>query len=339
MCRKGRNMEKDTKTRKWLITINNPQDKGYSHEHIRDIMKRFTGCVYWCMADEIGGERQTYHTHIYMCCKSAVRFSTVQSRFPKANLDMCKGTSSENRDYVFKLGKWEKSAKAETKVADTQEEYGEMPIERQGARNDLADMYDMIKQGMDDVDILEQSPDYILHFDKIDKVRQALTFKKFKNVEREVQCSYIWGLTGTGKTSSIVRKYGYDNVYRVTDYKHPFDGYRGQDVLVFEEFRSDLPMKQMLQFLDRYPLELPARFYNRYACYTKVYLISNEPLSYQYPNMQHDEPRGFNAFLRRIKNVYYFDGNGIKHSTIEVDDKGFRTLLQGEYNAFSEVVE
>ena len=26
----------------------------------------------------------------------------------------------------------------------------------------------------------------------------------------------------------------------LTDYTHPFDGYKGQDVIIFEEFRSDL---------------------------------------------------------------------------------------------------
>ena len=38
-----------------------------------------------------------------------------------------------------------------------------------------------------------------------------------------------------------------------------FDGYHGQDVLVFEEFSSQIPIEDMLNYLDIYPLSLPAR--------------------------------------------------------------------------------
>ena len=331
-------MEKDTRTRKWMITINNPQDKGYSHEHIKEIMKQFRGCIYWCMADEIGGERQTYHTHIYMCCKSAVKFSVMQCRFPKANLDMCKGTSGENRDYVFKLGKWEKTVKAETRVADTQEEFGELPLERQGARNDIADLYDMIKQGMSDYDIMEQSPDYLLHLDKIERARQTIRYEKYKDEWRDLQVTYIWGDTGAGKTRSVMEKYGYSNVFRVTDYQHPFDNYKGQDVIVFEEFRSSLKIGDMLNYLDGYPLELPSRYANKYACYTKVYIITNEPLSAQYSNtIQLSAVETYNAFLRRIHRVLRFTGEKILSQHLEIDRNGFVPVLDGEYTAFDDI--
>jgi hypothetical protein len=48
----------------------------------------------------------------------------------------------------FKEGRWVKDKKKGTKFVNTHEEFGEMPIERQGARNGIHDLYDMIKQGM-----------------------------------------------------------------------------------------------------------------------------------------------------------------------------------------------
>ena len=86
---------------------------------------------------------------------------------------------------------------------------------------------------------------------------------------------YISGATGTGKTRGVLEKNGYANVYRVTDYLHPFDSYNGQPVIAFDEFRSSLRIKEMLLFCDIYPIELPSRYTNKYACYNKVYIISN----------------------------------------------------------------
>ena len=67
---------------------------------------------------------------------------------------------------------------------------------------------------------------------------------------------------------------------------HPFDGYKGQKGILFDEFRSSLPLTEMLCYLDGYPVPLPCRYADRMACYTEVYIISNIPLEKQYPNVQ-----------------------------------------------------
>ena len=135
--------DKDLETRKWLLTINNPIDKGFTHEVLKDLLSKLK-VSYWCMSDETG-ENGTYHTHIYLYRKSAITAQRLHNLFPGAHRDYARGTSQENRDYVFKEGKWLNSEKGTTNHRDTHEEYGEMPIERPGARNDLADLYDMIK--------------------------------------------------------------------------------------------------------------------------------------------------------------------------------------------------
>lgn len=329
---------KDAQSRKWQVTINNPIEHGYTHDKIKEIMKKFKRCVYWCMSDEKGNLEETYHTHIYICCENGVLFSTMKNRFAGGHFEMCKGTSAENRDYVFKQGKWAGSLKEETRIDGTQEEFGECPIERQGARNDIADLYDMIKSGMSDYEIMEQSPDYLLHLDKIERARQSIRYEDYKEKWRDLQVTYIWGDTGSGKTRSVMEKYGYSNVFRVTDYQHPFDNYKGQDVIVFEEFRSSLKIGDMLNYLDGYPLELPSRYANKYACYTKVYIITNEPLSAQYSsNVQLSAIETYNAFLRRIHRVLRFTGGKILSQHLEVDRNGFVPVLDGEYTAFDDI--
>lgn len=305
----------DVQSRKWLLTINNPVEKGYTHEFLKSQLVKFKSCVYWCMSDEIGLMGETPHTHVYMACSSAVRFSTIHKKFEGAHFDIARGTSQENKEYVFKIGKWANTEKEDTRVEGTQEEWGEIPVERQGKRNDIEDLYDMIKQGMTDYEILESSPQYMLHIDKIEKVRQKVTMEKYRSGIRDLHVTYIYGETGAGKTRYIYDTYGFFNVFRVVDYGHPFDNYAGQDVLVFDEFRSSIQLGLMLQYLDCYPMELPCRYANKWACYTKVYIISNVSLREQYRNVQREEWESWQAFLRRIHEVHAYVGGKVHKGT------------------------
>lgn len=321
---------KDPQSRKWLFTINNPIDKGFTHDKLKDILAKLK-IEYWCMSDEIG-EEKTFHTHIFVYRTSPLRSSTLSNKLPNVHRDICNGTCVENRDYVFKQGKWLNTAKGETNLRDTHEEYGEIPIERQGARNDITDLYDMIKEGKSTYEILEECPNYLMHIDKIDKVRQTVREEEFKNTWRELHTEYIWGVTGTGKTRHIMEKYGYTECYRVTDYLHPFDAYKGQDVIIFEEFRSSLHLSDMLNYLDGYPLDLPSRYNNKHACYTKVFIISNIDLRDQYYNVQKFEKTSWDAFLRRIHKVKVFTGKEIVENETKVYLKDYFPIFNSPFD-------
>ncbi|AMJ40501.1 replication protein [Anaerotignum propionicum] len=256
------------------------------------------------MSDEVGGKERTHHTHIFIACSSAIRFSTIKNRFPQGHAEIARSTSATNRDYVFKEGKWENDQKAGTKIPDTQEEWGELPAERQGMRNDLADLYDMIKDGMTNFEIIEEVPEHLLNLDKIEKTRQTIREEQFNTTFRILEVIYIWGATNTGKTRSVMEQFGYENVFRVTNYQHGgFDGYKGQDVIIFEEFRSSLKIQDMLCYLDGYPLELPCRYVNKVACFTKVFIITNINLTEQYRANFCQDKETWDAFIRRINKV------------------------------------
>lgn len=316
-------MENDVRSRKWLVTINNPVEKGMEHNAIKAQLQLFKNCVYWCMSDEIGKDGGTYHTHIFICCSGAVRFSTLKKRFNGAHFDVCKGTAIDNKNYVFKEGKWSNTEKEDTRVDGTQEEWGDCPVERQGQRNDISDLYAMIKEGLTNYEIIESNPQYMLNLDKIERARQTVLEERFKNEWRDLTVAYIYGTTGAGKTRSVMDKYGYSNVFRVTDYEHPFDGYKGQDVIVFEEFRSSLRIDDMLKYLDGYPVEVPCRYANKIACFTKVYIISNIALTEQYPNVQKEQTETWNALLRRIGKVRIHIKDKVYEGTTEEYINGF----------------
>lgn len=293
--------------RKCQLTINNPNEKGWSHEKIKEVLWLSPSIKYLCMADEQG---QTFHTHIFFAASSPIRFKTIKNRFPDAHIEMVKGTVAENREYIQKSGKWENDEKHETSIPGSFEEWGEIPEDHQGERTDLKILYRMIKDGLSNFEIMEANPDYLLTLDKIEKARQTVREAEYRDIFRELEVTYIWGKTGTGKTRGVMEKYGYSGVYRVTDYKHPFDAYAGEEILLLDEFNSSFRLQDMLNYLDGYPLTLPARYANKVACFTKVYIISNICLSKQYTDVQFNSQATFDAFLRRIHTVVqYMDTN------------------------------
>ena len=315
-------MAKDPQGRKWLLTINNPKEKGLDHKAIQEGLKQFTSLVFYCLADEMG---ETYHTHVFFALEHPTRFSTIKRRFPSAHIDRAEGTAAECRDYVQKRGKWENSSKAETSMPQTYEAWGELPVERQGDRADLALLYQMVKDGMSNYDIMEANPDYLVSLDRIDRARQAVREQQYREVFRQLETVYIWGPTGVGKTRSVMEEHSYAGVYRVCDYRHPFDGYAGEDVLLLDEYNSNFRIQELLNYLDGYPLTLPARYSNRVACYTKVYIISNLCLSKQYPDVQYNSPAIFAALLRRIHKVvrYTAPGEFMEYGTKEYMNNPF----------------
>lgn len=294
-------------SRKWNLTINNPVTYGWTHEKLNNTLQGIASMIYYCMSDEIG-EEKTLHTHIYFVTKNPKPFTTVKNFFPEAHIEAADGTSLENKLYVFKEGKWLESAKGETNLRDTHEEWGEIPVENQGKRTDLTQLYELIKDGCSNAEIMEQNPNYLLHLDKIERARQSYRESLYAEQWRDIEVTYIFGVTGAGKTRYVMDKYGYGNVFRVCDYLHPFDGYKGQDIILFEEFRSSLPISELLMILDGYPMELRARYMNRVACFTKVFFCSNIDLRLQYPNIQRDEKETWLAFLRRVNQVQIMGG-------------------------------
>lgn len=316
----------------YQLTINNPIEKNYTHDRIFEILKtNFKTLVYACMADE-KGTIYNIHTHIFVCFSSRVRFSMIKRYFPEAHIEKCKGTVSDNVNYIKKSGKWaDDVSKQEKVIPNTFEEYGQCPPDSKGVRNDLSELYQMIADGLTNAQILAVNQDYILQIDKLEKIRMILLTEKYKDIVRlDLEVIYISGATGTGKTRGVLESNGYSNVYRITDYKHPFDNYNGQPVIAFDEFRSSLPIKEMLMFCDIYPIELPSRYTNKFACYNKVYIISNWELEKQYKEIQKEDTETWEAFLRRIHKVKVYSKDGTVTEYLSVKEYFENTFTEIE---------
>lgn len=310
----------NTRSRKYQLTINNPIEKGYTHEKIKEIINS-SKYVYYCMCDELG-ENCTPHTHIYIYYKNAVYFSTIKNYFPEAHIETALGNSQQNKDYIRKEGSYIDSEKKETNIIETFEEYGEIPMDTFTKNSSVSEkVLQMIEDGFLNAQIIRVYPSYATKISHLDQARQTILEDKYKEEFRTLDIKYIYGETGTGKTRSVMEEFGYINVYKVTNYEHAFDNYKGEDVILFDEYRSSLPISDMLQYLDGYPCRLPARYADKIACYTKVRIVSNISIDNQYKNIQVEQPATYNALLRRINEIIKFELNNGDNPFFNNDDK------------------
>ena len=329
-------------SRKWQITINNPLEKGASREKVKKIISAHSGVVYFAMVEEVGKEG-THHIHIFLVTKSPSQFSMWRKAFDeKAHIENARGSIKDNVAYLKKEGKWKDTEKAETTVQGSFEEVGERPEEKgQGFRSDIALMIELVEQGMSNAELMRTIPEiYVRNINTVEKIRTTILKEQFSPVFRKMEVTYIFGTTGTGKTRGVMEKHGYNNVYRVVNPRNPFDMYEQQDVIVFEEFLSTQnPIQQMLLYTDGYCCALPSRYYDKIAVYTKVYLLSNLSLRYQYEDIQGENYETYRALLRRINAVFEYkrDGKIIEHGTGEqfmAQFDKFESLPKEEKNPF-----
>lgn len=305
-------MGQDKQARKYQLTINNPTDKSLDHDAIKVALSNLKSLVYWCMADEIGLETQTPHTHIFIAAKTPIRFSTIKKRFPEAHIEQVHGSSQENKAYVEKSEKWADDAKSDTSVPGTFEEWGELPDEPgPGFRTDMAQLYTMIAEGYTDAEILRENPSFAIHIQKMDKIRQTIVEDEYSDKLRlNLKVIYVQGAPGVGKSKDIIERHGIERLYRVLDYEASgkWDFYKPilHDVVVLEEFRSNFSLSFLLNLADVYPLRLSARYTDKIATFHFLYIVSNWSLEQQYKAVQLESPDTWNAFLRRISEIYVY---------------------------------
>lgn len=275
--------------RDWMLTISAEKHTQQDVEELLDVLGTYI------FQQEEGGKTDYPHFQAFLQLQTPVRMETLKNKFKKAgfndaHIEMRKGTVQDCVDYC---------SKEETRV-DGPWRGGEIDLkDRQGSRSDLAELRQQIMDGATVSEVLLnddacKAARYTRYLSELATARDRV---KYGRQLRDITVHYLWGDPGVGKTKYIYGNNPIESIYRVTDYRHPWDEYEGQSVLVLDEFDSQFSWDQLLVFLDRYPVMLPARYNNHVACFTTVWIISNEPLSEQYPERTGEKR---NALLRRI---------------------------------------
>ena len=293
-------MARARKFRRYLLTINDKQEE-FTFEELQKLTEEYEVTRYFALSEERGEKEETRHFHIYLELEKPRAWTTIKKYYenfiPHIDYDL-KGNSQHNRDYVMCEGTHEEKKKPHLIKAIEQ---GTMAQETMGERTDIDMVIEMLESGAKPREIRKAYPKaYLMHQRKIQSYWQDLIAEKYMLENRDIEVYYVSGPSGTGKTSGIYKKEGVENIYRVTNYDNPFDAYTTQDVIVLEEFHSQLQFGTLLQLTEEYPMYLKARYGDKVACFTKVYIVSNMEWDQQYTNLQYDKPRVFKAMDRRF---------------------------------------
>lgn len=307
-----------TQCRKFLGTLNNPEKWGYDQDKIIKILSELAGCLYISIAEEIGAQEHTPHYHFFVVYKNCKPLSTMCNAIPKAHWDPCRGTIEQNRDYVFKTGKWADSEKGTTALPETQREWGEIPSDCKEFPSRKSDVMDainaMIEEGLSPSEIMGMHAGYCEYADTI---RRAYILRKAADVPpvRDVKVHYVTGPQGSGKTytyKGLCDRYGDSDVYLVTDYANDmtaaFDRYQAENVIVMDEFRGNVRFSTFLNLTDRYRCDIHARYASTMALYSEVYITSIYPPEKLYENLVETASQGIEPrqqLYRRITDITY----------------------------------
>ncbi len=313
------------RSRKWMLTFHNIQEQGWSHDKIKESLGSLK-LEYWALVDEVGGETSRLHTHLIIYRSTAIRARTLTKLFGSTHQDILHGTMAEARSYLLKDGKWKDTEKAETTVSGTFEEWGELPEEKgRGHRSDLELMMEMVKDGYNDLEIINAIPNLVNQLTAIQKYRQLVIEERAHDF-RKMSVYYCYGKTGAGKTKGVYEMYKEDlsSIYTINSYPGNFNGlFDSYDssktkVLVLDEYRSSLPFNLLLSLTDGQYQIINSRYSNRIATHTHVWIISNISLLEQYRNIQQEEPESWKALLRRINTVrHYYNVDKFRDYTVE----------------------
>lgn len=218
-----------------------------------------------------------------------------------AHLDKAKGNEEQNRTYCIKEGNYV--------------EYGTFDAQAgvQGRRTDLHATVLRVQAGAT-MRELAQDPGHAENVIKHQAGIQALmNLVRIPPTERDIHTTVLWGPTGTGKSHRVFNSFPRDQIYMTKlANRNPWDGYTGQPVLFLDEFApSQVTVQDLNTFLDKWPVMLPSRYFDKPAFWTTVVIAANSNPMEWYRGGLYSNPLEADSLLRRITEpmgrIYYVE--------------------------------
>ena len=239
----------------WVYTLNNFLDTDVEQ------FKAFTVNKHRC-CKEIG-DSGTLHLQGAITFKRAYRLTQLKKLNERVHWEIAKVQDAEN--YCTK---------------------GEIVIDsnngKQGARSDLKAVVDQLKKGDTMQAIAEEFPELYIKYHKGLSALKKEIQPRIKDFTK-TSVTVFWGPPGCGKTRKVHELE--DNVYNVMEPINGslwFDGYEGQEAILFDDFYGWIKYHMLLQLLDGYKMQLPVKGSTVWKNWTRVYITSNKQFTEWY---------------------------------------------------------
>ncbi len=252
---------------------------------------------YVVMQSERGNGEQTLHYQGYVEFKQAKRRAGVKDLFgPRAHVERRMGNQAQAIAYCKK--------RDGTQVPGLSGEWG-VPKRV----NQMKKCLDTIAVGLRDgsLDMMDIEEDfggiYLLHKDKIEDY--AIKQKGSRRWAMEIEI-YV-GESGAGKSyTADLENPGAYYVPWPAGGRWWWPGYRGQDVVIMDEFRHQIKMDVMLKMLDRYTWVLEAKGRNFEFVSKKIVITTNIDPKDWYPGVATDTKEPLARRIREFCKIYDF---------------------------------
>lgn len=272
--------------RRWGFTWNNPTS--------RIDFSGWEDLRYAIYQSEVG-ENGTPHYQGYLEFSKPKRMLWIKKKLPQAHLYKCGGTREQCRQYCTPRKKGPEGTIDPT-YREGPWEIGEWEAGGQGQRNDVVRLYECVKEGKSNKEILEEAPaTYMRYYKAVAHVRHVLAPKR----DFKTKVYVIWGATGLGKTHWASEKAPGAYFKQRGDW---WDEYDGTSDVIIDDFYGWLKYDTLLRICDKYACQVEIKGGHVNFAPKRIFITSNN-----WPNKWYDEEKCyFDAFARRVHKWIYF---------------------------------
>jgi len=297
--------EKVSRSRNWVFTLNNPNE-----ELVKKTFKtmELNNCFDYLVYQEEEGENKTRHLQGYFVLKKRMELPALKKLLlplGSPHLEVRKGSHEQAKAYCMKEDTRVVGGMDNEVNPDFHERH-----EDKGTRNDLLAVKEAIDEGKNELELWEE------HFVQMVKYRNSLNYYAILKKPKRSWKTYIkvfYGPTGTGKSRAAFEEAGED-FYNLTPGQTPkggqlfFEGYRGQENVVFDEFYgSSMGWSQLLALTDRYPATVMVKGSSVVWAPKRMWITSNQHPSQWYLKLHLNCDAQYETLKRRLDSIVYFE--------------------------------
>jgi len=273
--------------RRMCVTINLPDGVSWNDATIARALEALANQLRYFIAGRETGAEGRHHWQGYIEFDKPKTGGTVLRGFRKAfplpisvHLESARGTAEQNIAYC-------------TKEDKSPYVHGE-PGQGQGNRNDLNGLFQMVREGATDIELVDSNATQWAHHRKsLADFRLLIAPKR----DWETQLIFLWGPTGTGKTMHA-QEWSPETVWWTGSF---LNGYSGTNpVILFDDFDWErMEWQLFLTMTDRYAMTINVKGgFKNFAPRTIVFTSNSDPKTwYATPKVR---PATLEAIHRRM---------------------------------------